>query len=104
MGLKLRVCRIDEVPIGEVRGFEVDGLDLPVMVTRVDDEFFASTSMCPHEDVSLLDGDNIGAVVICPGHAYEFDMRDGSCGHDAKLRLHTYKVSVIGDELFVSLF
>lgn len=103
MALKLRVCRTDEVPDGEMVGFEVDGVSVPVLVVKMDGTFYASTSMCPHEDVSLLDGDNIGTTVICPGHAYEFDVTKGTCGHDQKLRLHTYKVTIIEGDLYVDI-
>lgn len=101
--MRLRVCRTDEVPPGEMRGFEVDGLDIPVMVANIDGTFYAATSMCPHEDVSLLGGGRHGTVVVCPGHAYEFDLRDGRCGHTDKMRLKTYRVIVTGGELYVSI-
>lgn len=103
MALKLRVCRVDEVPLGEVRGFAVEGITVPVLVANLDGVLYASTSMCPHEDVSLLDGDWVGTTIICPGHAYEFDLRDGRCGHDSRLRLHTYRVSVIDEELYIDV-
>ena len=103
MALRVRVCRIDEVPAGEVRGFDVEGVTFPVLVANIDGVFYASTSMCPHEEVSLLGGHNVGTVLICPGHAYEFDLRDGSCGHDVNLRLHCYQVSIEADELFVDI-
>lgn len=103
MALKLRVCRVDEVLPGEVRGFDVDGVAVPVLVANVDGTLYASTSMCPHEDVSLIDGAHIGAKLICPGHAYEFDLRTGACSHDPKLRLHCYRVSVVDDVLYVDI-
>lgn len=103
MGLRVRVCRIDEVAADELRAFPVDGIGVPIMVTRVDGAIVAASSMCPHEDVSLVDGVLEGAVVECPGHAYCFDLTTGACLHDPDLRLRRYRVTLEGSEVFVDL-
>ena len=91
MALRVRLCRLDEIVAGELRGFPVPGASWPVMVTRVDGEVLATSSVCPHEDVSLLDGDLDGPVVTCVGHGYELDLRTGQCRHDARLALRRYR-------------
>ncbi len=103
MPLRVRVCRVDEVVDGELCGFAVPGATWPVMVTRIDDEIVATTSVCPHEDVSLLAGSYDGGAVTCPGHAYEFDLRTGRCQHDRTLALRRYRVTLIADEVWIDL-
>ena len=103
MPLRVRLCRLDEVPRGALRGFAVPGVTWPVMATRLGDDVVASSSVCPHEDVSLLDGELDGDVVTCPAHAYELDLRSGRCRHDARLRLRTYRVTVSGDDVWIEL-
>ncbi|HUH05356.1 MAG TPA: Rieske 2Fe-2S domain-containing protein [Kofleriaceae bacterium] len=103
MGLRIRVCAIDEVISDELRAFPVEGIDVPILVTRVDGAIVAASSMCPHEDVSLVDGVLEGAVVECPGHAYRFDLATGACLHDPDLRLRRYRVIVEGPDVFVDL-
>ncbi|MEM9490903.1 MAG: Rieske (2Fe-2S) protein [Myxococcota bacterium] len=103
MALRLRVCRIDQVEPGEVKGFAVSGVAVPVLVANIDGTYLATTSMCPHEDVSLLGGKRKGTQVICPGHGYRFDLRTGACSHDPNLCLARYRVSIVGDELYVDL-
>ena len=103
MAMRIRVCRADEVPRGERRGFRVAGVDQPVMVTNLDGELLATASMCPHEDVSLLDGTQDGEWLTCSGHGYQFDLRTGRCGHDARLELVRYRLSVEGGEVWVEL-
>jgi nitrite reductase/ring-hydroxylating ferredoxin subunit len=103
MALRVRVCRVDEVPEGALAGFAIAGLDWPVMVSRVDGEIVATTSVCPHEDVSLLGGALDRGVVTCPGHGYELDLRSGRCMHDPRLFLRRYKVTVVGDEIWIDL-
>jgi len=103
MPLRVRVCRADEAIEGSLRGFPVPGVDWPVMVTRVDGAIVATSSVCPHEDVSLLDGDLSGTVVTCPGHAYELDLVSGRCLHDGSLRLRRYAVQIVDDEVWIDL-
>jgi nitrite reductase/ring-hydroxylating ferredoxin subunit len=103
MALRLRVCRVEDVVEDDLRGFAVPGLDWPVMVTRIDGAIVATTSVCPHEDVLLLGGSLSGTVVTCPGHGYELDLVTGRCLHDARLELRRYRVTVIGDEVWIDL-
>lgn len=103
MALRVRVCRVDEVITDTLRGFAVAGASWPVMVTRVGDDIVATSSVCPHEDVSLLDGDLDAGVVTCPGHAYQLDLVTGRCRHDASLRLRRYPVAIIEDEVWIDL-
>ena len=103
MALRVKVCNVGDVSDGEMRAFQVTGVTWPVIVTRVDGELLACPGVCPHEDVALWNGDLTGSVITCPGHAYEFDMRTGACLHDRELELRRYKVTVVGDELWVDL-
>lgn len=88
----LRVCECALAVEGELRAVAVDGLEAPVMVTRVDGAVVVTTSICPHEVVSLVSGALEAGVVTCPGHGYEFDLATGACGHDPSLRLRTFRV------------
>lgn len=103
MAMRVHVCRVDEVPEGALSGFAIPGVDWPVMVTRIDGVIVATTSVCPHEDVSLLPGQLDRGVVTCPGHAYELDLRTGRCLHDPRLELRRYRVTVIGDDVWIDL-
>jgi nitrite reductase/ring-hydroxylating ferredoxin subunit len=103
MAMRVHVCRVDDVPEGALAGFTIPGVDWPVMVSRVDGEIIATTSVCPHEDVSLLPGELEHGVVTCPGHAYQLDLRTGRCLHDPRLELRRYKVTLIGDDVWIDL-
>ena len=99
----VRICDAADVPPGTVRGFSVPELFFPIMVAHVAGRFLAASSICPHEDVSLLGGDLHGQVITCPGHGYEFDLESGRCGHDAGLRLRRYAVREVGGALEVEI-
>jgi nitrite reductase/ring-hydroxylating ferredoxin subunit len=103
MALRVRVCTVAEVVDDELRAFAVRGVTWPVIVTRLDGEIVAVPGVCPHEDVPLADGYLHAGAIICPGHAYRFDLRTGRCAHDAGLELRRYPVTIVGDEVWADL-
>lgn len=103
MALRVKVCTLADVPDNEMRAFQVKGVTWPVIVTRVDGELFACPGVCPHEDVALWNGELTGTVITCPGHAYDFDLRTGTCKHDRELELRRYKITLVGNEVWVDL-
>ena len=103
MALRVRVCQRGDVADGELRAFAVDGVTWPVIVTRVAGELIACPGVCPHEDVALADGELRDGAIVCPGHAYAFDLQTGRCAHDPDLELRRYPITLVGDELYVDL-
>ena len=103
VGMRLRVCALDEIIDDELVSFEVLGVTIPILVTRVEGEIIAGSSMCPHEDVSLTSGRIDGSEIVCKAHGYAFDVKTGECSHDSSLRWRTYRTVIIGSELFVDL-
>jgi len=103
MPLRVRVCRRGDVPPGGHRGFAVPGVTWPILVADLDGTLIATAGVCPHEDVLLVDGHREGSVIVCPGHAYEFDLVTGRCAHDSLLHLRRYAVTMVGDEVWVDL-
>jgi len=103
MALRVRVCKLSDVADAELRAFAVTGVTWPVIVTRIDGELFAVPGVCPHEDVSLANGDLEGTLLACPGHGYVFDLRTGTCRHEPLLELRRYPITIVGDELWVDL-
>lgn len=96
----IRICRVDEVPPGEIRGFAVPGHARPVLVANLGGRFVASASTCPHGRLSLLSGYLVGNRVVCPGHAYELDLDSGACREDHTLSLARYRLTVAGVHVF----
>ena len=74
-----------------------------VLVAFVDDEVFAIEDACNHAGASLAEGWLEGECVVCPMHAYVFELRTGRllrprglCG-DQK----TYETRIVGDDVVV---
>ena len=103
MALRVRVCRIAEVVCDELRAFKVRGVTWPVIVTYLDDDLVATQGVCPHEDIALVDGYLHEGTLICPAHAYTYDLRTGRCKHDASLELRRYPITIVADEIWIDL-
>jgi nitrite reductase (NADH) small subunit len=73
---------VDGIPMGEGRTFEVGSVAVAVFRTRAG-EVFATQAACPHREGPLADGILGPKTIICPLHAYQFELASGRpLGHD----------------------
>jgi toluene monooxygenase system ferredoxin subunit len=104
MALRVHVCAVGDVVAGEIRGYDVDGVTWPVMVTLLGGAIVAFPGVCPHDDVSFVDyGLLDGRGVRCRVHDYRFDLDTGRCEHMPSLHLRRYKVTLVGEQVWVDL-
>jgi 3-phenylpropionate/trans-cinnamate dioxygenase ferredoxin subunit len=77
--MALRVCAVDDVPVGEARRFAVDGREVAV-VNLGDEDVRAIDAVCSHEHYYLDEGDvDVDERTIeCPKHGSEFDVDTGA--------------------------
>jgi nitrite reductase (NADH) small subunit len=97
----LTVAKVGDIPEGEGRAFPVNGR--MVGVFRVKDEYFAINDICPHMGASLSSGYMEEGRVMCPWHAWRFDVRDGTWCDNPKVKTDCYSVRVAGEEIQVSV-
>jgi nitrite reductase (NADH) small subunit len=64
------------IPPGEGREFFVEGREIAVFHLR-DGGVRATQARCPHREGPLADGLTGGNVVVCPFHAWKFDLSSG---------------------------
>ncbi len=76
----------------EVKGALIAGIKL--CVGKAGDNYFAIDDTCPHAGGSLSEGMVDGDLVICPLHAYGFDIRTGHCDDDPDCSVTGYSVRV----------
>lgn len=87
------VARTGELGRGDMLRAIVN--DIPVCIFNVDGEYLATQDTCTHAEASLSEGDLDGAVVICPLHGAEYDVRTGAAlCFPATQALRTYPVKV----------
>lgn len=116
-GRRLRaVGAAADVPDGGRKEVSVDGR--AICVFRVDGEYYALRSTCPHQGADLCAGTLGGSmlpsrpheytygldrhVLRCPWHGWEFDITTGRSLFDPdRMRVQSYSVLVRDDQLFL---
>ena len=78
MAETLTVCKLEELPEGEMRLIEADGRKIGVF-HAADGELYAIEDRCSHDDGPLAEGEfDPGACTVeCPRHGSLFDVRSG---------------------------
>ena len=71
----VRVCALDDVPMGGVLAVDVAGTD--VAIVRTADEVFAIRDECSHAAIALSEGEIEDCEIECWLHGSRFDLRTG---------------------------
>jgi nitrite reductase/ring-hydroxylating ferredoxin subunit len=93
------VARVEDVPPGTIRSFEVD--DEEIAVAHCDSGFYVVQGHCLHLKGPLGKGHLEGCVLTCPRHGWQYDVRTGQNEFDLAIQLRTYDVQVEDGELRV---
>ena len=67
---------ISQIPAGEGREFAVGDTLVAIFHAR-NGEVYATQALCPHRSGPLADGLLGGSTLICPFHAWKFDLMTG---------------------------
>ena len=96
------VARADEIPDGRGLCVVVDGIDVGLF--RAEGSIWALENRCPHAGMPLSQGSLDGAIVRCPAHGWEFDVRTGERPVDPDgFPIPCFAVEVVGDEVRIDL-
>ena len=79
---------LNSVPPGEGRTFDVGTCKIAVFHAR-SGEVFAAQAECPHRGGPLADGLLGGRTLVCPLHAWKFDLATGQAA-EGQCSLKTY--------------
>lgn len=108
-----------DFPPGSQRVVSIGKLHIGVF--NVDGTLYALPNICPHQFGPLCTGPVTGTmlsdedhdwqhywgmngrVIACPWHGIEFDITTGQALYSSKMKLRQYAVSVMADEVRISL-
>jgi nitrite reductase/ring-hydroxylating ferredoxin subunit len=93
------VARADECPPGTCLERVVQGR--VVALYNVEGKFFALDGICPHQGGPLGKGCLDGAIVTCPWHGWQFDVRTGVSRISPRIFQPTLEVRVQGQQVVV---
>lgn len=102
MQSEVEVCALEELPVGLGRAFDIGGKVIGIFRTR-GGEIRAMDNRCPHKGAPLTDGMIAGSCVVCPYHAFKYDLESGACDQASAPGVATYAVRVEGGKVFVRM-
>jgi nitrite reductase (NADH) small subunit len=102
--LMVAVCHISALPLGMGRAFQIGANRIALFRTRTG-KVFATAQECPHRRGPLADGILIAdQQVVCPLHAYRFDLLTGQCEQPGVCSVRVYPVEVTPEgQVFVGI-
>lgn len=102
MGQWLRLCKKGDVPApGEVTEVECDGV--AICLANVGGELHALDNICPHRQGPLGQGWVEGNAVLCPWHAWAFDVTTGIAEEPERAQVRVFATRSEGNDVFVDL-
>jgi 3-phenylpropionate/trans-cinnamate dioxygenase ferredoxin subunit len=110
------VGRVADFPIGTHRVVEVDGRSIGVF--NIGGRFYGLLNRCAHQGGPLcaarrttgtlvsdgwrLEWIHEGEIIACPWHGLEYHVPTGRCLAFPHIRVRTYEVTVVGDDVVVT--
>ncbi len=95
------VCRVGDLAEGEGTAVQVGNKVIAVFCQQ--GHYHAIDDMCPHRGASLAGGHLENGVVTCPWHAWRFCITDGTWADNPRIKIGSYPVRVVGDEIQVEV-
>jgi nitrite reductase (NADH) small subunit len=98
----VRICSKAELPWeGEAKEFETG--DRQICVAMANGKLSAMNNLCPHRGGPLGQGLVEEGKIVCPWHAWTFDLATGVVVHSADARVMLYELKVEGEDVLVGL-
>lgn len=101
MPQSFQIARIREILPGQSKVIPVQGRE--IVVFNDGGTFYAVKNSCPHRGIPLDRGTVDAAVLTCPGHSWQFDLRTGDALEHPPMGVRCYRVEVRGDAVWIEI-
>jgi nitrite reductase (NADH) small subunit len=95
------VAKVGSIAEGQGATFTVG--DRLIALFFIGGEYYAIDDLCPHMGASLGAGYVHDQTVVCPWHAWRFRLSDGTWCDNPRVKIGSYPVRIVGDEIQVGL-
>lgn len=97
----IRLCAVGEAPAaGQAKEVEVQGV--AVCLANADGSLAAVDNVCPHRAGPLAEGWIEEGKIVCPWHAWGFDLKSGVCREEHS-QVKVYPLREDGGDLLIQL-
>jgi 3-phenylpropionate/trans-cinnamate dioxygenase ferredoxin component len=97
----VKVMEVTDLPPGQCTAVDVNGI--AVAIFNVDGSFYAIDHFCPHQGGPLGEGWLEGELVMCPWHAWQFNVRTGESTFVPGFGVRTFQVLVEGNDVKIGV-
>jgi 3-phenylpropionate/trans-cinnamate dioxygenase ferredoxin subunit len=105
----VKVAQTTELSAGEKKKISLE--DKEILLTNIQNSYYAVDNTCPHMGGSLYDGILDGSHIICPKHGSIFDVTTGKVVQSGKLffikvkvhDLHSYPIKIEGTDIIIGI-
>ncbi|MSR78051.1 MAG: nitrite reductase small subunit NirD [Candidatus Omnitrophica bacterium] len=95
----VKVAAKSEIPTDTGKLVEAGGQE--VALFQVSGKIYAIQNICPHQGGPLSEGGIHGTEVMCPWHGWNFDVTNGSCSFNPRIKVTCFKVKEDGEDIYV---
>lgn len=96
----IKVAKLSDLSPGEKIRVEYEDEDVGLI--NLDNEIYAISDVCTHDDGPLMDGELEGEYIICPRHGARFNIKTGDYTFPAFAPLPRYQVKIEGNDIFIA--
>jgi nitrite reductase/ring-hydroxylating ferredoxin subunit len=97
----VKMATLDELPPGAAKEVEHEGRVYAIY--NVGGTLMVIDGICPHQGGPLAEGDVAGAIVTCPWHGWQFDLRSGTMPSGSRIKQEVFEVKVEGRDVLVAV-
>jgi nitrite reductase/ring-hydroxylating ferredoxin subunit len=97
----VHVGRVDEIPEGERKIIEYQGLSIGVFHHQ--GGWYALSNKCLHRSGPVCTGPLDGDTLTCPWHGYQYNLITGQMLLDSETSLPSYPVEIRGEEVYICI-
>lgn len=96
-----KALKVSDVPEGQGKVAVLNGKEIALF--KREGKIYALLNLCPHRGGPLGEGSLDGDEVICPWHAWGFDVKSGQCGALNDVKQPTFEVRLDGEDVLVNV-
>jgi nitrite reductase (NADH) small subunit len=100
--LPIRICGVNDLP-AEGQVLEISAGGQSFCVARLNGKISALANECPHHGGPLGEGTIENGMVVCPWHAYGFDVNTGACLEGSAPSARVFPISIADNDVLVEL-
>jgi nitrite reductase/ring-hydroxylating ferredoxin subunit len=97
---KIYVCKKTELLSNNHYIFNIHKNE-QVVIFQLNNSFYAVENRCPHAGAYIHDGEIEDHIITCIWHGWQFDLKTGKCLNDPWVRLQTYPLEIVQDEIYL---